>query len=419
MLHLVDWIGCVLAGRRTDAGRALVAADWARLDASLPVSLHDRCGLAFDLGALGSILEMDDVDRQGLLHPGPVVVPAALACVDDGGGRELLDALVIGYEAMVRLGRSVGAGHYAFFHSTSTCGGLGAAAAAGALLGLSDEQRVWALGNAVSNAGGFWQCRHEPVMTKPYHCADATRRGVMAALMAGRGVTGPHTVLEGVQGMFAAVCPDGRPERFLQDPHSAWLMHEVSFKPWPACRHAHAAIDAAIALRGTLDGASIEAVEVESYADAIAFCDRVSPRSEGEAKFSLQHSVAVALLDGPPEIGHFAQQALQRDEIVALRSRSIVAVNERFTAAYPRHFGAAVTVTTADGRRLSKAVDDAWGDLENPMEQDAVLAKFHTLAAHSQLDRGSAERLLAAALALADDAPVAELRSQLARSLSI
>ena len=415
-LHLVDWLGCALAGRRTATGRVLAGAGLGELG-NARGSTHTVAGLAFELGGLGSILEMDDVDRQGLLHPGPVIFSAALSAAGEASGTAFLEAAIRGYEAMVRLGRAVGPGHYAFFHNTSTCGPLGAAVAAGHIAGLGGEALVWAMGNAISATGGLWQCRHEQVMTKPMHCSEAARRGVMAALLARNGLTGPRFILEGPQGMFRATCPGADPQALLEDGEAAWMIHDTSFKPWPACRHAHAAIDAALAFDGAIAPRDIEAIEIETYSDAVTFCDRPEPRTENEAKFSLQHSVAVALVDGPPAMNAFAPDALRRPEIAALRQRATVKAGDRYSHAYPRHFGCGVTVVTRDGKRHARAVADALGDSENPMSRDMILTKYRELAAHAGTDAAAAGRLLDAAFDLLDDAPVQRLRDALLEAI--
>ena len=131
-----------------------------------------------------------------------------------------------------------------------------------------------------------------------------------------------------------------------------------------------------------------------------------------------QHSVAVALLHGPPPRTAFEPGALDRPAIAGLRRLATVKRDDAYTAAYPRHFGTAVAVTTTDGRRVEARVDDAWGDGENPMSADAILAKFRTLAADAGVSDATADRLVAAASALADDAPVAPLRAALADAFS-
>lgn len=394
-LHLLDWIGCAVAGAATDTGRGMLAV---LAPEGRPFALRGPAG-AMATGGLGSLLEMDDVHRTALLHPGPVVMPAVLALADRAPPGRLLEAILAGYEAMVRLGRAVGAQHYRLFHNTATCGGIGAAMAAARMLGLAPAPAVWAMGHAMSLAGGVWQCRNEPGMTKHLHVAEAARRGVQAALLAQAGLAGPRLILEGPQGFFAALAPGGSPGEVLRDA-PGWRIDEVSFKPWPACRHAHPAIDAALALRPGIGGRRVRAVRVETYADAILFCDRPAPRSAAEAKFSLQHSVAVALAKGEPELADFDSPERAPDAIAALRRATAVAPRDRFTAAYPAHFGARVEVTLDTGEPLSAEVADAWGDPEAPMDAAAVAGKFRTLCAAGGLSRSEAEAICDAVLAL-------------------
>ncbi len=410
-LHLVDWIGCAVIGRTVEAGQILTAE--ARGSGKVPLfggDSADPAGAAFALGALGSLYEMDDVHRTALLHPGPVVIPAALAAAPDAAaGAALLDAMILGYEAMIRIGRAVGPGHYAFFHNTSTCGGFGAAVAAGHLVGLGPAALASALGNAGSLSGGLWQCRNEAVMTKTLHCAEAARRGLTAARLAATGFTGPRFILEGPQGVFAALCPGADPEDVLAD-DDGWLIFDTSFKPWPACRHAHAAIDATLLLREEIGAAPIEAITIETFADAKLFCDRRAPVTSHQAKFSLQHAVAVTLIEGAPPLSAFDLPALTRPDLVALRAIATVTATADFTDRYPRHFGSAVTVTLADGRTVSRRVADALGDSENPVAEAALFDKARMLMAAAGLAPSAAEDLILAALSLAEGAPVSDLR---------
>lgn len=415
-LHLLDWIGCAAAGAASEAGAIFrdhaARQPWGAARVVLGARNTAR-DAAFANGAFGNVLEMDDVHREAVLHPGPVVVPAAIALAAErgAGGAALLDAVVRGYEAMIRIGRAMGAAHYPRFHPTATMGAFGAAAACAALLDLEPRQLVAALGNAGSMTGGLWQCRHEPVMTKQFHTARAAAAGLEAAQLAAVGLTGPRLILEGPQGVFAGLARDARPARVLEEPDSPWLIHAVSFKPWPACRHAHAAVDAALALRGRIGGRSIAAVHVAAYADAVAFCDKPQPRSVIEAKFSFQHAVAVALLRGRPGLADFDPPAIADPALAALRARVTVAEDGAFTRAYPRHFGAAVEVALEDGATLREAVPDALGDPENPLDEDAIRAKAVTLMEGAGV--ASPDAVVAAALALADGAAAADLDAAL------
>lgn len=365
-LHLLDWTGCAIAGRSEPAGRILLQ----QMD-------QTPGGRAFAWGGLGNILEMDDVDKRALLHPGPSIVPAvlALAIEIDVSGDALLKAIVRGYEATIRLGRAVGSGHYALWHNTGTCGAIGAAAACASLLELGEATRAEALALAVSQSAGLWQTRHEPAsMGKQLHTALAARAGLDAARLAAAGFKGPLTILEGQQGFFAAMCPGADPGSVVTG-EPGWRIHDVSFKPWPACRHAHAAIDAALALREQVDvRGSGSDVLVETYADALTFCDRPEPETVIEAKFSLQHSVAVVLLRGRPELADFSLEAIADPDVAALRSRVKVRSSEAFSRHFPARFGA-----SASFEGIVASFLDALGDPENPISPDQLRGKAKSL----------------------------------------
>lgn len=417
-LHVLDWIGCAFAGSASQTGRVFLAEAQAALRAETAASViaGPRINMrdaVFANGAFGNVLEMDDVHRAAILHPGPVVVPAALAAAEGRNiaGDRFLRAVIVGYEADIRIGRAVGPGHYAKFHNTATCGPFGAAAAVAHVLGLADSAVLDALGNAGTQAGGVWQCRHEPVMTKQLHTARAAVMGYEAAVLAARGLTGPRFILDGPHGFFAGLCPDAAPDRVTADRGASWLIHETSFKPWPACRHCHPVIDAALFLRDRVDVARIRTIRIETYRDAVAFCDRATPTSVIQAKFSLQHAVAVALVDGPPALAAFEPAIFARSDIARLRTRVQVVATDRFTQRYPAHFGAAVTVMLDDASEYQLDVPDALGDPENPLAPDAVIAKARMLMAHAGVSAARSAAIIAAACALPDGGPVRALTS--------
>lgn len=413
-LHVLDWAGCAAAGSASEAGRVL--ATWAAGQPAGPCRAlaAGRRDLATALivnGGVGNVLEMDDIHRAAVLHPGPVVVPVALALAEREGAtaEALLDAVVRGYEAMIRVGAAAGPGHYRYWHPTATCGPFGAAAAGASLLGLDAARWIHAFGNAGTQAAGLWQVRHEPVMSKQLHNARAAHAGALAADLARLGFTGPASILEGPQGFFAAMCPGADPRDAVREPGGPWQIHATSFKPWPACRHAHAAIDAALAVRARLGGAAPRRVVVRTYADALVFCDRPAPRTVNEAKFSLQHSVAVALTDGPPPLAAFEPPAIERGDLAALRDRVQVAAAEPYVSAYPRRYGAEVEVETAAGERFAAAVPDALGDPENPLDEPRLRAKAVGLLRAGGLPEAAGAGIVAACLALPAGGAVAAL----------
>nr|WP_237487142.1 MmgE/PrpD family protein [Pelagerythrobacter marinus] len=373
-LHLLDWLGCVAGARRSDVAAVVRAAE--------PDVLTRA---AF----LGNVLEMDDVHRAAILHPGPVVWPAALSAAREAEApfAAMLDGGVRGYEAVIAIGCTLDARHYALWHNSSTAGGFGSAAAAGSIFGLDTGSLVAAFGNIGSIAGGLWHMRHAPVMTKQLHVAQAAASGLWIARLARHGFTGSRGILEGAQGFYTAMTE--RPDPLALD--EGWRLHQVSFKPWAACRHSHPAIDAALELkaRGALHGP----VSLETYADAIAFCDRPEPRTVIEAKFSLQHSIAVVALRGEPRPEDYEPDAIADPELAAFRAAVQVAEAPDITARYPAHFGARLT---AGGETVELA--DTRGDPERPLPVEGVLNKARSLIVWGGLPEREADRAIALAL---------------------
>jgi len=422
-LHVLDWAGCAVAGAPSRAGRAMAAA--------LAGEGGGQCTLvgagrgaspltaAMLNGALGNVLEMDDVDKRAILHPGPSVMPAALAACEASGAdaAAFLDAVVRGYEAVIALGRAVGPGHYAFWHNTGTCGPFGAAAAAASVLGLDEWRTAHALGLAATQASGFWQTRHEPAsMAKQLHTARAAHAGLSAAQLSAQGFDGPLAILEGPQGFFAATCPGADPEDVMADHGAPWLIEQVSFKPWPACRHAHAAIDAALAARAAgIKADEISAAEIVTYSDAIKFCDRPELASVIQAKFSLQHALAVTLLRGEPQLADFDPDAFKDAPVRALASRVSVREGAPYASAYPARYGAGLSLTLTGGAVRMFDQPDALGDPENPLSLDQLAAKARRLAIHGGHDASGANDLVKAALALSDGGSLAAFSAALAR----
>ncbi len=351
-LHLLDWLACVAGALKSDVAKSLKRAD------------------VRDAAWLGNLLEMDDVHRAALLHPGPAVWPAALdtAYEVDASMDDMLDAAVRGYEAMIAIGSTFDAHHYAHYHNTATAGVFGSAACAASLYELTEEELVWAMGNAGSTSGGLWQMRHENVMTKQWHLGQVRGDGSFAALMAKAGVSGSRHILEGPQGLYAATCIEPKPMMFSDD----WRMHDVSFKPWAACRHAHPVIDCVLELKasGPVSGPFL----IETYRDAIAFCDRAHPETEVQAKFSLQHALAVAVLADPGDPSNYTAEAINRPDLASLRDQVTVREDSVITERFPQHFGARV----AAGENVFGLIDTR-GDPERQLSEEGLFAKVHSL----------------------------------------
>lgn len=400
-LFVLDTIACALGALKTEPARMLRSVS--------SLGAEDIPRRAFFLGGLAHILEMDDLHRDSVTHPGSVVIPAAWATCENRNrsGHDFLKAVLAGYEAMCRVGNSVGKAHYRVWHNTSTCGPFGSAFAVADLLGLDENQTVWALGNAGTQSSGLWQFLETGAMSKHLHTARAAESGVLAAQLALVGFTGPEQILEGQKGFFAGLCNDPIAELVLASPQRRWQLVYTSIKPWPCCRHVHPAIDAALDLHRQLAGHEIESVKVGAYQAAIDVCDRPRPQDPYSAKFSLQHTVAIALLEGQVVQASFDADARKR--IAGTREKVSVGVCPSVNAAYPEAWGVELVVTTRDGRTFNAIRRYAKGDPENPVTEAELVAKAHQQLQEAEIPSSSIDSLITAILDLPNGRPVRDL----------
>lgn len=338
-------------------------------------------------GGLSHIMEMDDLDRGSVVHPGAVVIPAALAVAQREGasGQDFLGAVVAGYEVAIRIGEAASKRHYFYFHNTATCGVFGATAAAGWVLGLTAGQLVWALGNAGTMAAGLWQFNADGDMSKHLHAGRAAANGVLAADLARHGFTGARRILEGERGFFAATAPDADPARVtvsLNSHSPQFKISGVSIKPHASCRHTHPAIDAALSLRPQLAGRAIREVQLDTYQAAIDLCRNPSPDTPYAAKFSLPYCVATALLRGEVGLESFAEETIADPAVADLMPRILIRPNPEFETAYPEQWPARLCLGLKGGEWLEAAVRHPKGDPENPLTPEELEAKFCQLAAY-------------------------------------
>ncbi len=405
-LFTLDAIANTVAGRNSKPGAKLLAWQRAMQAASGSTGGTDQARLSFLYGALCHILEVDDLHRASVVHPGCVVVPAVMAIAAGRPGNEALTAVLWGFEACTRVGMSVGPAHYRTWHNTATCGPFGSTMAVASLQSLTAEQTVHALGNAGSQSAGLWEFLDTGAETKHLHAGRGAEAGLVAATLAAHGFTGAPTILEGRRGFFAATCTDADPSRLVPADGDPWQLHLTSIKPWPSCRHTHPAIDCALTLYQRIGGAArVERVQVSAYPAALDLCDRVQVNSAYEGKFSLQHCVAAALSDGQVDFDSFEPEA--RARLADLGSLIAVEAVEEYSRAYPVHWGSRLRVTLKDGTMLEQAVSDARGDSELPLGHDDMVSKARGLMVHG--GHPDPDGLIQGVLDMADGGPAPDL----------
>jgi 2-methylcitrate dehydratase PrpD len=339
-------------------------------------------------GTAAHALDYDDNFHPMAGHATAVLAPAILAVAEarDASGHGVLDAYIVGLEVQARIGEGVNLVHYERgWHSTSTIGIFGAAAACARLLGL-DAQRVGAaLSLAFSMAGG--SKLQFGTMAKPMHAGLAAQHGVMAADLAASGMRGIAEPLEGRWGfrdLFAGAASPGYGARPIGKP-LAIEKYGLKAKIHPCCASAHCAIDALLALRTDygLTAAQVERVDVLVNRMSYDNLMYANPRTELEARFSMHWCIALALLQGRLGLADFTPAALGRKEVRAWLPR----IAMRHTRPGKEHplmdngrEPASVSVLLKDGRRLERYAQHAKGTLQAPASAAELDAKFEDCA---------------------------------------
>jgi 2-methylcitrate dehydratase PrpD len=294
-------------------------------------------------GAFAHALELDDDHRIAVLHPGAVVVPAALAAAEAAGatGLTFLRALLVGYEVACRLGEVYRGSLFDHaLHPTALCGTLGAAAAAAVAMGLDRDGFVRALGIAGTQASGLTEWRADGSWIKRLHPGRAAHAGVLAARLAREGFTGPATIFEGDGGFFRAFTHGETidPEAMTRDLGRDFRALGTAVKPYPCCRFEHGAIDLALdAVASGVVPADIEQVAIRIYRTNVLTYHHV-PRNAVDAQFNVPYAVALALLRGAVRLADFTEEAIKATDVLALARRIEVREDPEFTAKYPQDY---------------------------------------------------------------------------------
>ncbi|MCG6206632.1 MmgE/PrpD family protein [Rhodopseudomonas sp. HC1] len=370
-------------------------------------------------GAFGHSLDFDDTHADSSLHPSAPVVPAAFAVGEMVGasGRDVLTAIVAGYEVCCRLGNALDpTSHYARgFHPTATAGTYGAAAAAAKLYGLSADQIVSAFGVSGSQAAGSLQFLVNGAWNKRYQVGAAAMNGVVAATLAKNGFIGSTESVEGIHGLLVGYTDTPHHDKAVADLGRVYETMKIGVKPYPSCRYTHAAIDTLIAMRRehNLAPDQIKRVEIGLHRNGITLTGDAAtkrhPSSIVGGQFSMFFTGALALEQGSFGWDDYAR--LGDAAVDALADKFDVVRDERLEGkTHP--FGARVSVTTDDGTHERFAADPP-GEPETFPSDQAMAQKFLQLA-RPVLD-GQAQRFADAILTLERQDKVADA-TRLARA---
>jgi 2-methylcitrate dehydratase PrpD len=381
---LLNFVGCALGGSGDEAMGLAIKVLTPSFGPPLAgvIGRSERADIlnaAFFNAVSANVLEYDDTHLPTVMHPAAPVAPGLFALAEARGasGAELLHAFILGVEVSCRVGNAVMPHHYRRgAHITATCGIFGAAAAAGKLVGLTPERMNWALGHAATQSAGLVESLGS--MSKSIGVGNAARNGLAGALFAEAGFTAAESAIEGKYG-FAVVASDTIDLGKLTDRlGTQWEGLSNAYKPYPCGVVLFPVIDACLELRRRLPVPveQIARVEVRGHPLLRERTDRPLVSTGRDAKVSLQHSIAVALLHGAAGLAQYTDGAAADAATQAFRSK-IAAEDD---PAIPVE-AAVVTIQLADGSRLQERVEHGRGTPGRPMSDIELDAKIGELAA--------------------------------------
>ena len=334
-------------------------------------------------GAIANVLDFDDTHLPTVIHPTSPIAPALFALAEKRAaagrpvsGALLLDAFAIGVEVCCRVGNAISPGHYnRGWHITGTCGVLGAAAGAARVLGLDAERTRWALANAATQASGLVETLG--FNSKSLNPANAARGGLLAALLAEAGLSGPAAPLEGQRGFLKVLGDNAQFGALTEGLGESWELSRNALKPYPCGVVLHPVIDACLEIRATAGFRHEQARRIIVRGNALlkARADRQVTTGR-EAQVCLSHTVAVALMMGRAGPAEYTDALVNDPAVRAVGDRVVIEVDDSIPVE-----AAGVTVETADGRRLEAYAPHARGSLGRPLTDAEVEAKVRDLAA--------------------------------------
>jgi 2-methylcitrate dehydratase PrpD len=398
---VVDWHASLYPGLDAASVLALEAVLADDLDRGAARLARGRAATpraaALIQGTAAHAAEVDDSFRDAMVHPGAATIAAALAAAQSVGanGLAFLRGVVLGYEVSTRIGVAMGRGHYKYWHNTGTMGSFGAAAAAGAILGLDEVAFAHALAMAGTFTAGLQQAFRSEAMAKPLHAGRAAEAGLLAAQLAARGVRSSLDILDGEGGLGQAMSNGPDWSHVGATLGRDFHITRLTFKNHVGCGHNFPAMDGALELRRQhgFTHEDIDHVHLGVYQATLDIAPHVNPQNADQARFSLHYMVASALVHGSVRLSAFSEERLNDPATRALMQRVTRALDPEIDAAFPSRRAARVDITLRDGRRLSHFQPDRKGDPELPLS-DAELGDKLIELASPVIGDGAARALL-------------------------
>jgi 2-methylcitrate dehydratase PrpD len=384
-LVLLDTVGVILAGSETpevvQLRRQLLSAGGGATVLGRGWSTTEPRTAALLNGIAGRSIELCEGHRYVSCQGAIQIVPAVLAVGEWANctGREALLALILGYDAAVRLGACLTPRPLA--HQNGQTAMLGAIAAAARLrrLNAADTSRALRIGATLLLTASYTNA-----------VAGATVLNVAGGMSGFNGVLAPELALAGftaqdnaIEEAFGHLVGDGfAPDAMLDALGQRWEIHHNYFRLRACCNPIYAALDALEEALEVLRPApdEIDRIDVATYRFASAM-QNPAPQNTFAARYSLPHAAAAIVLRGNAGYGSFTDAVVRDPAVAALRQRVHITADPQLTAMAPRLKPARVTVTLTNGRQCTRTCDSPRGDFQRPYQEAEIRTKFRELAA--------------------------------------
>jgi 2-methylcitrate dehydratase PrpD len=435
---VLDGLGLALAGAVSDtakiAQRYLSSLGMANARDSMVIGTGMRLPARFAAFANGIAIHADDFDDTqlavakdrvyGLLtHPTSTALPPVLALTEreKRSGRDLMTAYQIAVEVECKVAEAILPRHYQQgFHSTATCGAIGAAAGAARLLGLDRDATRRALSIGASQAAGLRE--NFGTMTKPFHAGRAAESGLVAAELAGLGFTASPIGLEADRGFFRAAGGGYSAEMIDGKLGHPWTFAfpGVSIKPHPSGSLTHPGMSVMLDLvhRYDLRPDRVKRVSVGTNHNMPNALIHHRPTNELQAKFSMEFCMAILLLERKAGLEQFTDEVVRRPDVQALLRRVDFGVHPDAEAAGFDKMTTIVEIELSDGTTVKGSADFGKGSPANPMTDAELADKFRQCASWGGLDSRRADAVIDRIWHIEDLRDVSELMQLLVADAS-
>ena len=390
---LLDSLGCTLFGSLQPWSKIMAAEMLAEGSQGRSTIVGQKQMVAAPAAALcnGTAthgFELDDLLDEAIVHPGAIIVPAALAAAEsvDAPGSKLLAGIIAGYEVLNRVGLAAGVEPaHRGFHKTTIIGPVGAAVAAGVIMNLNPGQLLAATGLACSTSSGIksFAAGTGGGMMKRMHAGRAAESGVRMAQLAARDFTGPPTAIDGKFGLLEVYGgKTARPELLTKGLGKDWAMTSIFVKVYSCCSWIQGAVQQLVALRGPqpLRSEEIKQVRIGVSAYAAKNNGEPAPVDIMGAQYSFPYCAALALAGDPTDPAMYLEKEIGNPERRALARRVELYTDDQMEAAYPKHYGSRIELVLASGERRTSFVLDPHGFPADPVTDPERIEKFTRLA---------------------------------------